>query len=162
MQLALLDFHIETAAQPLFISADRNSLQRLLTILLDNAVRYTPPGGMVCLQVAHEGDRAVFAVRDTGICIAPEHQTKIFDRFYRVDRTRGSSQGSGLGLALAKWIAEKHGSSIFLESAVLKGSTFWFSIATMAECSGLFERTLVLPNGTHSKSSTWSLDINRS
>jgi heavy metal sensor kinase len=128
MRLALLNFHVRTESAPLFISADRNSLQRLLMILLDNAVRYTPPGGSVALQVAREGGRAVFAVHDTGIGISPEHHAKIFDRFYRVDRTRDASGGSGLGLALAKWIAEKHGASILLESAVEKGSTFSFSI----------------------------------
>jgi heavy metal sensor kinase len=133
MRLALLDFQLEIAPQALFVSADRNSLQRLLTILIDNAVRYTPPGGQVHLQVAYESGRAVFAVSDTGIGIAPEHQSKIFQRFYRVDRTRGASQGSGVGLALAKWIAEKHGSSIFLESVLQKGSKFWFSIALGSE-----------------------------
>jgi heavy metal sensor kinase len=127
MRLALLDFTVEPAPEPLFIDADGNSLQRLLTILLDNAVRYTPPGGSVHLRVAHEDSRVIVSVSDTGIGIAPEHQTRIFDRFYRVDRRRGGlSGGSGLGLALAKWIAEKHGTTLALESAIEKGTTFRF------------------------------------
>ncbi len=138
MRLALLDFSMEPAPEPLFISGDGNSLQRLLTILLDNAVRYTPPGGSVQLRVAREGSRVIFTVRDTGIGIAPEHQTRVFDRFYRVDRTRGGlSGGSGLGLALAKWIAEKHGTSLSLESAVGKGTTFRFAIPEAVATSPL-------------------------
>jgi heavy metal sensor kinase len=127
MRLALLDFSVQPAQEPLFINADGNSLQRLLTILLDNAVRYTPPGGSVHLQVAREDSRVIVTVSDTGIGIPPEHQTRVFDRFYRVDRRRGGlSGGSGLGLALAKWIAEKHGTSLSLESAVGKGTSFRF------------------------------------
>jgi heavy metal sensor kinase len=127
MRLALLDFSVSPASEPLFIHADWNSLQRLLTILLDNAVRYTPPGGSVHLRVAREDSRVIVSVSDTGIGIAPEHHTRVFDRFYRVDRRRGGlSGGSGLGLALAKWIGEKHGTKLALESAVGKGTTFRF------------------------------------
>ena len=109
-----------------------NALQRLLTILLDNAVRYTQPGGAVHLRVAREGGRVLFSVEDSGIGIAPEHQPRIFDRFYRVDRTRGAvAGGSGLGLALAKWIAEKHGTGILLESTLGKGSCFGFTLSAV-------------------------------
>lgn len=131
-RLAFLDFNVETGQEQDFVRADVNGLQRLLTILLDNAVRYTPPGGSVDLRVAQQDGRVVFAVQDTGIGIAPEHQPRIFDRFYRVDRTRGSSsRGSGLGLALAKWIAEKHGTGLTVESSVGKGSTFGFALPSI-------------------------------
>jgi heavy metal sensor kinase len=133
MNLALLNFDVETTTPSLLILADRNGLQRLLTILLDNAARYTPPGGSVNLKLTHEADQAVFTVDDTGIGIAPEHQMKVFDRFYRVDRGRSTSGGSGLGLALAKWVAERHGSKILLESATSQGSTFSFSIPASAK-----------------------------
>lgn len=126
MRLALLDFKPETGPTPLVVQADVDSLQRLLTILLDNAVRYTPPGGAVTLEVARSNGYAVFSVRDTGMGIAPEHQARVFDRFYRVDRNRG---GSGLGLALAKWIAEKHGTNISLTSTPGKGTVFQFSLS---------------------------------
>lgn len=133
-RVALLDFQVHTDDSPLFISADRNALYRLLTILLDNATRYTPPGGSITLQASKNGDQVGFAVRDTGIGIAQEHQSRIFERFYRVERRRsGVSGGSGLGLALAKWIAEKHGTSIILESEVERGSRFWFSIPAVEE-----------------------------
>ena len=128
-RLALLDFSVEPGPSPVFVSGDIDSLRRLLTILLDNAVRYTPPGGSVTLRVAAGDGRAIFTVRDTGIGIPPEHQARVFDRFYRVDRTRGgASRGSGLGLALAKWIAEKHDTTLSLESAMGKGTTLRFEM----------------------------------
>jgi heavy metal sensor kinase len=130
MRAALLDFTVTTGPDALFVLADSNSLQRLLTILLDNAARYTPPGGSVTLKVEREHGRAIFSVRDTGVGIAPEHQSRVFERFYRVDRARGgSTKGSGLGLALAKWIVEKHGTELVLESAVGKGTSFRFAIS---------------------------------
>jgi heavy metal sensor kinase len=125
MQQALLDFALEMPPKPVFIMADGDSLQRLLTILLDNALHYTPPGGAVTLRVADNNGSVLFSVRDTGIGIGADHQARIFERFYRVDRTRG---GSGLGLALAKWIAEKHGTSISVSSAVGRGAAFQFSL----------------------------------
>jgi heavy metal sensor kinase len=128
MRLALLEFNVNSMIEPAFVTGDAESLQRLLTILLDNAVRYTPPGGAVSLEVTQNEGRVIFTVRDTGIGIAPEHQARVFDRFYRVDRTRSGSGGSGLGLALAKWIAEKHGTSISLDSAVGQGTCCVFSI----------------------------------
>jgi signal transduction histidine kinase len=126
MQRALLDFTLEMTPEPVMVTADSDSLQRLLTILLDNALHYTPPGGAVAIRVASGNDGFVqFSVRDTGIGIPPEHQARIFERFYRVDRSRG---GSGLGLALAKWIAEKHGTGISVISAVGRGAAFEFSL----------------------------------
>jgi heavy metal sensor kinase len=130
MRAALLDFSVTTDQGALRVLADSNSLLRLLTILLDNAVRYTPPGGAVTLSVERENKRAIFSVRDTGIGIAPEHQARVFERFYRVDRGRsGNAKGSGLGLALAKWIVEKHGTELSLESTVGTGTFFHFAIS---------------------------------
>jgi heavy metal sensor kinase len=130
MRAALLDFTVTTDPDALFLLADSNSLQRLLTILLDNAAHYTPPGGSVTLKVTCEHGRAIFSVGDTGIGIAGEHQARVFERFYRVDRVRsGSAKGSGLGLALAKWIVEKHGTELSLESTVGKGTLFHFAIS---------------------------------
>jgi signal transduction histidine kinase len=133
MRLAFLDFRVETAPEPLFVRGDMNALQRLLTILLDNAARYTQPGGSVNLCVCRDGSRVLFRVQDTGMGIAAEHQPRIFDRFYRVDRTRGSSsRGSGLGLALAKWIAERHDTTVSVESMTGRGSSFSFSLVFVA------------------------------
>jgi heavy metal sensor kinase len=133
MKLAFLDFKVETTPEQAFVRGDINSLQRLLTILLDNAVRYTQPGGSVDVRVSREDGQVGFTVQDTGIGIAPEQQSRVFDRFYRVDRARGgASRGSGLGLALARWIAEKHGTSLSLRSAPGKGSSFGFALSSFA------------------------------
>jgi heavy metal sensor kinase len=138
IRLALLHFEVELEPGLLFILGDGNSLRRLLTILLDNAVRYTPPGGSVQLRVARQDGRAIFTVRDTGIGIPSEHQSRVFDRFYRVDRSRGgSSGGSGLGLSLGKWIAEKHGTNLSLESAIGKGTSFQFAITEAGATSSV-------------------------
>lgn len=138
MRVALLTFNVKPAAQSAFVHGDRNALRRLLTILLDNGLHYTGPGGSVDLRVACEGGRVLFTVVDTGIGIAPEHQPRIFDRFYRVDRTRGySSCGSGLGLALAKWIAERHATSVSLQSGLGEGSSFSFVLPSVVGASAL-------------------------
>ena len=132
MRLAFLDLSVETPVEQTFVRGDLNGLQRLLTILLDNALHYTQPGGSVSLRVARQDGCVLFTVADTGIGIAPEHQPRVFDRFYRVDRTRGCAvRGSGLGLALARWIAEKHGTTVSLESTVGKGSSFSFGLSAV-------------------------------
>jgi heavy metal sensor kinase len=134
MRLAFLELRVETPLEQTFVRGDLNGLERLLTILLDNALHYTQRGGSVHLGVACENGRVLFTVADTGLGIAAEHQPRVFDRFYRVDRTRGcAAHGSGLGLTLAKSIAEKHDASISLRSAVGKGSSFSFEMpAVMA------------------------------
>jgi two-component system phosphate regulon sensor histidine kinase PhoR len=97
--------------------------------LIDNAIKYTEPGGSVVCRVDGEGDRCILQVQDTGCGIAPEHQSRIFERFYRVDRDRSREVGgTGLGLAIVKHIVEAHGSSISVQSEVGKGSTFSFSL----------------------------------
>jgi len=129
MNQALLDFRIEESDRDLVMLGDAHSLPRLLSILLENASKYTPPGGAVKLCAARDGERIVISVVDTGIGIAPEHLLLIFDRFYRA--TPGSENiaaGSGLGLSLAKWIAERHGTELCVESTIGSGSRFSFSL----------------------------------
>jgi signal transduction histidine kinase len=131
MERALLDFRSEIPVDGLAVLADVNSIQRLLSILLENAARYTPPGGSVILSAVVDGDRIVISVRDTGIGIDDEDLPRIFDRFYRVGQSFDPSQrGSGLGLALAKWIAERHGTQVSVESLPGRGSCFSFSLRT--------------------------------
>jgi heavy metal sensor kinase len=120
-----LQFTHQFADCDLPVLADRNSLQRLLAILLDNAVKYTPPPGTVDLGVEVRDDRAVISVRDSGIGIAVPDQTRIFERFYRVDRARSRELGgAGIGLAIADWIVQQHRGSIAVQSAAGEGSTF--------------------------------------
>jgi heavy metal sensor kinase len=107
------------------VLADRGALQRLLAILLDNAVKYTPPPGVVELRLEARNGNAVICVRDTGIGIAEQDQSKIFERFYRVDKARSRAQGgAGIGLAIADWIVQQHRGSIAVQSSIGKGSSF--------------------------------------
>jgi heavy metal sensor kinase len=112
-------------AEPTVILADRDRLKQLLWNLVENAVRYTPAGGLIRLGMARDADWIELSVSDNGPGIAPEHLNRLFDRFYRVDRARSrATGGAGLGLAIVKHIAQAHGGSVSVESAVGQGSTF--------------------------------------
>ncbi len=129
MDQALLDFCVDVQSSNLAVLGDIVLIPRLLSILLENASKYTPPGGAVTLRATATGDRVVLSVQDTGIGIAPEHQSRIFDRFYRVAPIGNSTQsGSGLGLALARWIVERHGTKLCVDSEPGRGSCFSFSM----------------------------------
>lgn len=129
MEKAMLDFHVDLPNGELTLLADTQSVVRLLSILLENASKYTPPGGSVTLCSTPAGERIVLSVLDTGIGIAPEDQLRIFDRFYRASPTGNAAPaGSGLGLALAKWIAERHDSKLTVTSEPGQGSCFSFSL----------------------------------
>ncbi len=108
-----------------WVHGDRDALRRLFLILLDNAVKYTPSGGALRVTLDATDGAIVGAVRDSGIGIADEHLPYVFDRFYRVDRSRSRADGgAGLGLAIGRWIAEAHGGALVVESAVGEGSRF--------------------------------------
>lgn len=120
-----LRFDREFVSDDLTALADQNAIRRLLTILLDNAVKYTPSPGRIGLRLESRAGRAVITVRDTGIGISKEDQTRIFERFFRVDKARSRDLGgSGLGLAIADWIVRRHGGSITVESSLGAGSIF--------------------------------------
>lgn len=120
-----LRFTQEVATCELPVLADRSSVQRLLAILLDNAVKYTPPPGVVELGLQTRNKKAVITVRDSGIGIAEREQTKIFERFYRADKARSRELGgAGIGLAIAEWIVQQHRGSIAVQSSMGNGSTF--------------------------------------
>jgi signal transduction histidine kinase len=105
------------------VLADKGKLQRMITNLLENAIKYTPKKGRVVVSVQMARGRAHIRVRDTGIGIAPDEQAKIFQRFYRCDASR-SEAGMGLGLSLVKAFAESLGGSLSVKSAPHEGSTF--------------------------------------
>lgn len=133
MNQALLDFRIELPDNDLAILGDSQGIPRLLSILLENASKYTPPGGAVTLSAAMDGERIILSVVDTGIGIAPEHLLRIFDRFYRATpASENAPTGSGLGLSLAKWIAERHGTELSVTSNPGCGSCFSFSLSKMS------------------------------
>ncbi len=110
---------------PLSVLGNEERLYRLVANLITNAIQYTSPGGKVTVILKREDRYAVIQVQDTGIGIAPQDQSHIFDRFYRVssDRSRATG-GSGLGLAIAKAIAQAHQGSIQVQSQLGKGSIF--------------------------------------
>ena len=129
MQRAMLDFRINLSTDNLTLLGDPNSIQRLLSILLENACKFTPPGGSVTLSAAVSGGRSILSIRDSGIGIHSEDMPRLFDRFFRGTHPDDPSpRGSGLGLALAKWIAERHGTPFRVESALGQGSCFSFSL----------------------------------
>jgi len=109
------------------VEADRRRIGQLVMNLVTNAVKYTPAAGSVWLTLAATSTAATVSVRDTGVGIAPGDVTRVFDRFWRADVARsrtGERPGFGLGLAIAKWIAEAHGGSIAVTSRPGRGSTF--------------------------------------
>jgi signal transduction histidine kinase len=133
------------------VLGDRNALQRLLTVLLDNAAKYTPASGTVELRLESTGSSAVIRVRDSGIGIALEDQPKIFERFYRVDKSRRDLRGAGIGLAIAQWIVQQHQGSISVQSSPGKGSTFLVELPLEAGQMGVIP---VLKRGFHQLNSS--------
>ena len=110
--------------EPLKLEGDRDYLKQLALILLDNALKYTPPGGKVHLTLSRQNNHAEFRVADSGNGIAAQDLPHVFDRFYRADQSRRRDPGgSGLGLSIAKWIVEQHGGEIRLESELGEGTT---------------------------------------
>jgi heavy metal sensor kinase len=120
-----LDFSAHVEDRDMFAMGDENALRRVASILLDNAFKYTPAPGSVHLSVEERNHSIIIAVKDSGIGIASEDQSKIFERFYRVDKARSRAQGgAGLGLAIAQWIVTQHRGSIRVSSAPGEGTTF--------------------------------------
>jgi two-component system OmpR family sensor kinase len=109
------------------IRADEDLVRRMLLNLLDNAIKYTPEGGNVAVSCRRWGDEYALAVSDTGAGIPAELQPRIFERFFRADKARSRSDhngGAGLGLAIARWVAEAHGGRLELTRSDANGSTF--------------------------------------
>jgi two-component system, OmpR family, sensor kinase len=109
--------------QPINAPFDRNRIRQVASILLDNAIKYTPEGGTVTMAVRETDGWAELEVSDTGVGIPEDQLPLIFERFYRADKARASS-GAGLGLAIARQVAEVHGGRIEVESTPGEGSTF--------------------------------------
>lgn len=115
------------------ISGDRERLAELFINLLDNAIKYNKKDGRVVLSSAMKDGCAVITISDTGIGIPEEHFNKIFDRFYRIDKSRSSVSGTGLGLSIVKAIVDAHGGKIEVKSKAGEGSEFKIMLPTIRE-----------------------------
>ena len=115
---------------PILVLADEDRIIQVLTNLIGNALQYTPSNGAVTVSVERDKNEARISVRDTGFGIPAEHLKHIFDRFYRVDKSRSRIHGgSGIGLTIARHLVEAHGGKIWAESAgENKGSVFAFTL----------------------------------
>ncbi|MGI6436127.1 MAG: sensor histidine kinase [Syntrophomonadaceae bacterium] len=114
------------------IHADEDLLGQVLINLLDNAIKYTPQGGLIVIRCKRRESRIIITVTDTGLGIPEDSIPRVFERFYRVDKARTRSQGgTGLGLSIVKHIVESHGGQVFVKSEVGKGSTFGVCFLTV-------------------------------
>jgi signal transduction histidine kinase len=124
-----LTLHARPVGDPVSIRGDRDKLHQILTNLIHNALKFTPPGGEILLET-HPTDPGLvqFCVGDSGIGIPLHEHAKVFDRFYRGESVEVEQRGAGLGLAITKSLVELHGGRIWVESAPGKGSRFFFTI----------------------------------
>jgi PAS domain S-box-containing protein len=107
------------------VEADQALLKQALSNLVENAIKYTEPGGEVAISLIADAEQVTYMVADSGIGISPADQQNLFEKFSRISKKRGQEdEGSGLGLAIVKSIAEKHGGYVLLESMLGVGSTF--------------------------------------
>lgn len=122
----------DSSIGPIVVRAESEGLRTILDNLVDNAINYTPAGGLVRIAVELLEREACLTVADTGVGIPREHQQRVFERFYRVDRARSRAVGgTGLGLAIVKHLTQAFGGRVELESELEKGSTFrvWLPLA---------------------------------
>lgn len=134
----MLDWYLPQ--EPVHIEGDELLLQRLLGILLDNAIRYTPEHGEIRAEVSVIANDAFVTVRDTGVGMSEDVRQRVFDRFYQADlRERKTQAGSGLGLSIGRWIADAHGADLTVESTPLRGSVFQirFPLTAVAQSTEL-------------------------
>lgn len=136
MKVAIKTHKVELLEnKPAKIFGDETMIRQMIRIFLDNAVKYTPEGGSIKVNSTNDGDKILLDISDSGIGIAPENQEKIFDRFFRIDKESlvSEANGSGLGLSIAKWIADVHGIKISVASELGKGTTFTLEIPVSHE-----------------------------
>jgi heavy metal sensor kinase len=138
--------HLEVEApDPVMLTGDEARLMQVVMNLLDNAIRYTNPGGRVTVAVEKTAQAAHLMIRDTGIGIAAEHLPHIFERFYRVNAARSQAGGSGLGLAIVAWVVHAHGGSIDVVSQVGAGSCFTIVLPLLPSNASSATEELISP-----------------
>jgi two-component system, OmpR family, sensor kinase len=114
--------------EDMLVEADEALIRRMVLNLIDNAIKFTPPGGNVSVNARRDDARYLIVVEDTGEGIPPDMQSRIFERFFRADKARtrqaDDGGGAGLGLAISRWIAEAHQGALNLSSSTARGSVF--------------------------------------
>jgi signal transduction histidine kinase len=123
-----LELRVDMAPEVAEVWGDRHRLLQVFENLIGNALKFTNAGGCITVGAVSQDHEVVFRVTDTGGGIAPENQSNVFDRFWQA--SKAGRRGAGLGLPITKGIVEAHGGRIWVESAVGKGSTFFFTIPT--------------------------------
>ncbi len=110
---------------PLYVRADKNLIKEAIRVFVENSIKYTKNGGLIELSLEYDEPYGIISVKDSGIGIDKKDLSRVFDRFYRADESRNkSSGGAGLGLSIAKWIADEHEGKLTVKSEVGKGSQF--------------------------------------
>jgi signal transduction histidine kinase len=128
-----VELEVAAGSELALVEADLSLLERVLENLLDNAVRHTPAGGCIALEVATADQEVAIAVADTGPGIPAEELPHIFDRFYRGRRAAGlAGDGAGLGLAIARRALQLHGGELQCESSPASGTRFRFALPVAA------------------------------
>ncbi|MDR3572901.1 MAG: ATP-binding protein [Anaerolineaceae bacterium] len=124
-----LNLHMESLQGLPSVKADPERIEQVLVNLLHNAIKFTLPGGEIIVSAYQSENMITFFVKDNGVGIDPDALTRIFERFYKADRSR-SGRGTGLGLSIARHLIEAHGGRIWAESEIGQGSKFYFTIPT--------------------------------
>ncbi|MFC1574405.1 ATP-binding protein, partial [Candidatus Latescibacterota bacterium] len=123
-----LHFDYETVSDEIFLLGDRDKIIEVLTNIISNAIKFTPDGGSITVSLATDNNTGTLAIKDTGTGIAKENIPKVFDRFSQLENIEHHSEGTGLGMTIAKSIIDHHGGSIRIESEPGKGTTVFFSL----------------------------------
>jgi two-component system OmpR family sensor kinase len=142
LKVTVVDF------EPVRIRGDADRLKQLLSNLLINAIKFTPDGGQIIINLRKTEHDAILQVQDTGIGISPEDLQRIFDRFYQADASRvrlDTAEGAGLGLSIAQWIAQAHGGKIQVDSTVGEGTTFTVTIPHIEEPERVLSEAITRP-----------------
>ncbi|MEO8397308.1 MAG: HAMP domain-containing sensor histidine kinase, partial [Chloroflexota bacterium] len=142
LKVTVVDF------EPVRIKGDGDRLKQLLSNLLINAIKFTPDGGQIIINLRKTEHDAILQVQDTGIGISPEDLQRIFDRFYQADASRvrlDNAEGAGLGLSIAQWIAQAHGGKIQVDSTVGEGTTFTVTIPHIEEPERVLSEAVTRP-----------------
>ena len=122
-----LELECDFADDAMMVEADSDRIEQVAVNLLDNAIKFTPEGGMIRLKCVENGDIVSVTVSDNGIGIEPEDRGRVFDRFFTVDRAHTSGKGTGLGLSICQRIMQMHGQIIRLDDAQ-EGTAFTFTL----------------------------------